>query len=223
MRILVVEDQKDLNKIISKALAAEGYSVDSCFDGQEALDYIDAADYDGIVMDVMMPKMNGFEVLRQMRAEGNAAPVLFLTARDSIEDRVEGLDLGASDYLIKPFAFEELLARIRAMTRKAAGSQTNVLSAADLTLDSASHAVSRGGKDISLSAKEFALLEYLMRNKGKVLSREMIENNLWNFDYAGGTNAVDVYIRYLRKKIDDDFEPKLIHTVRGSGYVLREK
>ena len=223
MRILVVEDQKDLNKIISKALAAEGYSVDSCFDGQEALDYIDAADYDGIVMDVMMPKMNGFEVLRQMRAEGNAAPVLFLTARDSIEDRVEGLDAGASDYLIKPFAFEELLARIRAMTRKAAGSQTNVLSAADLTLDSASHAVSRGGKDISLSAKEFALLEYLMRNKGKVLSREMIENNLWNFDYAGGTNAVDVYIRYLRKKIDDDFEPKLIHTVRGSGYVLREK
>ncbi len=223
MRILIVEDQKDLNKIINKALTAEGYSADSCFDGEEALDYMDMAQYDGIIMDIMMPKMNGIEVLRQMRSEGNNTPVLFLTARDSIDDRVEGLDTGASDYLVKPFAFEELLARIRAMTRKAAGSQTNILTAADLTLDSGSHAVTRAGRDISLSAKEFALLEYMLRNKGKVLTREMIENNLWNFDYAGGTNAVDVYIRYLRKKIDDDFEPKLIHTIRGSGYVLREK
>lgn len=222
MRLLVVEDQKDLNKIITKHLTAEGYSVDSCFDGEEALDYIDMADYDGIILDIMMPKMDGLAVLRQMRAEGNDTPVLFLTARDAVEDRVEGLDTGASDYLIKPFAFEELLARIRAMTRKASGIQSSTFTAADLVMDTAAHTVSRGGRGITLSAKEFALLEYLLRNKGKVLSRTMIENNLWNFDYAGGTNAVDVYIRYLRKKIDDDFEQKLIHTVRGSGYILKE-
>ena len=222
MRLLVVEDQKDLNKIITKHLTAEGYSVDSCFDGEEALDYIDMADYDGIILDIMMPKMDGLAVLRQMGAEGNDTPVLFLTARDAVEDRVEGLDTGASDYLIKPFAFEELLARIRAMTRKASGIQSSTFTAADLVMDTAAHTVSRGGRDITLSAKEFALLEYLLRNKGKVLSRTMIENNLWNFDYAGGTNAVDVYIRYLRKKIDDDFEQKLIHTVRGSGYILKE-
>ena len=222
MRLLVVEDQKDLNKIITKHLTAEGYSVDSCFDGEEALDYIDMADYDGIILDIMMPKMDGLAVLRQMRAEGNDTPVLFLTARDAVEDRVEGLDTGASDYLIKPFAFEELLARIRSMTRKASGIQSSTFTAADLVMDTAAHTVSRGGRDITLSAKEFALLEYLLRNKGKVLSRTMIENNLWNFDYAGGTNAVDVYIRYLRKKIDDDFEQKLIHTVRGSGYILKE-
>ena len=222
MRLLVVEDQKDLNKIITKHLTAEGYSVDSCFDGEEALDYIDMADYDGIILDIMMPKMDGLAVLRQMRAEGNDTPVLFLTARDAVEDRVEGLDTGASDYLIKPFAFEELLARIRGMTRKASGIQSSTFTAADLVMDTAAHTVSRGGRDITLSAKEFALLEYLLRNKGKVLSRTMIENNLWNFDYAGGTNAVDVYIRYLRKKIDDDFEQKLIHTVRGSGYILKE-
>ena len=222
MRLLVVEDQKDLNKIITKHLTAEGYSVDSCFDGEEALDYIDMADYDGIILDIMMPKMDGLAVLRQMRAEGNDTPVLFLTARDAVEDRVEGLDTGASDYLIKPFAFEELLARIRAMTRKASGIQSSTFTAADLVMDTAAHTVSRGGRDITLSAKEFALLEYLLRNKGKAVSRTMIENNLWNFDYAGGTNAVDVYIRYLRKKIDDDFEQKLIHTVRGSGYILKE-
>ena len=223
MRILVCEDQKDLNKIITKHLTAEGYSADSCYDGQEALDFIDMADYDAVILDVMMPKKDGFAVLREMRSVKNATPVLFLTARDSIEDRVRGLDLGGNDYLIKPFSFDELLARIRAMTRKAAGNVSNIFTAADLTLDVSSRSCRRGEKDIALSAKEFSLLEYLMRNKGRVLTRDMIENNLWNFDYEGGTNAVDVYIRYLRKKMDDDFEPKLIHTVRGSGYVLREK
>jgi two-component system copper resistance phosphate regulon response regulator CusR len=223
MRILVCEDQKDLNKIITKHLTAEGYSADSCYDGQEALDFMDMADYDAVILDVMMPKKDGFAVLREMRSVKNATPVLFLTARDSIEDRVRGLDLGGNDYLIKPFSFDELLARIRAMTRKAAGNVSNIFTAADLTLDVSSRSCRRGEKDIALSAKEFSLLEYLMRNKGRVLTRDMIENNLWNFDYEGGTNAVDVYIRYLRKKMDDDFEPKLIHTVRGSGYVLREK
>ena len=222
MRLLVAEDQKDLNDIITKTLTRNHYTVDSCFDGQEALDYLDMAEYDAVILDIMMPKKNGLEVLKSLRASGNAVPVLLLTARDSISDRVTGLDAGADDYLIKPFAFEELLARIRAMTRKASGIQSSTFTAADLVMDTAAHTVSRGGRDITLSAKEFALLEYLLRNKGKVLSRTMIENNLWNFDYAGGTNAVDVYIRYLRKKIDDDFEQKLIHTVRGSGYILKE-
>lgn len=222
MRILIAEDQKDLNKIINKRLVAAGYSVDSCFDGEEALDYMDAAQYDCLILDIMMPKKDGLAVLNELRGRGDTTPVLFLTARDAIDDKVKGLDLGADDYLIKPFAFEELLARIRVLTRKKAGNVSNTYEAADLVLDAAAHTVKRGGKDISLSAKEFALLEYLLHNKGKVLSRTMIENSLWNFDYAGGTNAVDVYIRYLRKKIDDDFEAKLIHTVRGSGYILKD-
>lgn len=222
MRILIAEDQKDLNRIITKRLSAEGYYVDSCFDGEEALSYIEMAEYDGIILDIMMPKRDGLSVLHSLREKGIGTPVLFLTARDTVEDRVLGLDSGADDYLVKPFAFDELIARIRAMTRKSAGNSSNIFSVADLVMDTASHTVTRGGKEIALSAKEFSLLEYLLRNKGHVLSRTMIENNLWNFDYSGGTNAVDVYIRYLRKKVDDGFEPKLIHTVRGCGYVLKE-
>ncbi len=221
MRILVVEDEKDLNRVISKRLESEGYSVDRCFDGEEALDFIDVGEFDAIIMDIMMPRINGIEVLKQMRSRNNTTPVLLLTARDGIGDRVNGLDAGADDYLIKPFAFEELLARIRVMTRKASGNSTNVFSAADLTMDLNSHTVVRGDVNINLSAKEFEILEYLLRNKGIVLSREKIESHVWDFDYSGGTNVVDVYIRYLRKKIDDNFEPKLIHTVRGCGYVLR--
>ncbi len=221
MRILVVEDERDLNRVISKRLESEGYSVDRCFDGEEALDFIDVGEFDAIIMDIMMPRINGIEVLKQMRSRNNSTPVLLLTARDGIGDRVNGLDAGADDYLIKPFAFEELLARIRVMTRKASGNSTNVFSAADLTMDLNSHTVVRGDVNINLSAKEFEILEYLLRNKGIVLSREKIESHVWDFDYSGGTNVVDVYIRYLRKKIDDNFEPKLIHTVRGCGYVLR--
>ena len=221
MRILVVEDERDLNRVISKRLESEGYSVDRCFDGEEALDFIDVGEFDAIIMDIMMPHINGIEVLKQMRSRNNTTPVLLLTARDGIGDRVNGLDAGADDYLIKPFAFEELLAMIRVMTRKASGNSTNVFSAADLTMDLNSHTVVRGDVNINLSAKEFEILEYLLRNKGIVLSREKIENHVWDFDYSGGTNVVDVYIRYLRKKIDDNFEPKLIHTVRGCGYVLR--
>ncbi len=221
MRILVVEDERDLNRVISKRLESEGYSVDRCFDGEEALDFIDVGEFDAIIMDIMMPRINGIEVLKQMRSRNNTTPVLLLTARDGIGDRVNGLDAGADDYLVKPFAFEELLARIRVMTRKVSGNPTNVFSAADLTMDLNSHTVVRGDVNINLSAKEFEILEYLLRNKGIVLSREKIESHVWNFDYSGGTNVVDVYIRYLRKKIDDEFEPKLIHTVRGCGYVLR--
>lgn len=222
MRILLAEDEKDLNRIIAQKLGSEGYSVDCCFDGMEAMEILSYTDYDAIILDIMMPKADGFAVLKALRDAGKATPVLFLTARDAVSDRVRGLDSGANDYLIKPFSFEELMARLRAMTRTSFGTASNVLSVGDLTLDVSARRVCRGGREISLTAKEYSLLEYLMYNKGKVLSRERIENHIWNFDYEGGTNVVDVYIRYLRKKIDDGCDVKLIHTVRGSGYVLRE-
>ena len=221
MRLLVAEDQKDLNDIITKTLTRNHYTVDSCFDGQEALDYLDMAEYDAVILDIMMPKKNGLEVLKSLRASGNAVPVLLLTARDSISDRVTGLDAGADDYLVKPFAFEELLARIRVMLRKREGRAQNRCQAADLTVDLDTRTVMRGNIPITLSSKEFSILEYLITNQGIVLSRDRIEQHIWNYDYEGGSNVVDVYIRYLRKKIDDGFEPKLIHTVRGTGYVLR--
>lgn len=223
MRILVAEDERDLNRIIKKRLEKEDYSVDSCFDGEEALDYLAVGEYDLVLLDIMMPKADGLEVVRRMREKRISTPVLFLTAKDSVADKVAGLDAGAEDYLVKPFAFEELLARIRALTRKNAGESTNQLTLADLTLDIKSHQVSRAGTPISLSAREFTILEYMMLNRGTVLSREKIESHIWNFDYAGGSNVIDVYIRYLRKKIDDPFSSRLIHTVRGSGYVMREE
>ena len=222
MRILVVEDERDLNEIIGKQLAADGYSVDSCFDGEEAIDVLDYTEYDGVVLDIMLPKVDGFAVLKSLRDKGKNTPVLFLTARDSIEDRVLGLDSGADDYLVKPFALKELSARVRAMTRHFYGNVSNEIVIGDLRLNRESHQVKRGENNISLSVKEFALLEYLMINKGKVLSRENIENHIWNFDYEGGTNVVDVYIRYLRKKIDEGYDRKMIETVRGSGYVIRD-
>ena len=222
MRLLIAEDEKSLNKVLTKRLNAEGYSVDSCFDGEEALSFIEAGEYDAVILDIMMPLVDGLTVLKTIRADRNPTPVLLLTAKDSIDDRVTGLDAGAQDYLIKPFAFEELLARIRAMTRKAVGNSTNIFEIADLIMDTNARTVTRSGKNISLSAKEFDILEYMIRNKGIVLTREKIENHVWNFDYYGGTNVVDVYIRYLRRKIDDEFDVKLIETVRGKGYVLRD-
>lgn len=221
MRILFAEDEKSLNKIITKQLKAAGYSVDSCFDGGEAYDLITMTDYDAAIFDVMMPVMNGFELVKKIRAKGIDVPVLFLTARDSIEDRVTGLDIGADDYLVKPFSFDELSARLRVMTRKKYGKKTGVITIDDLSIDTASMHVERAGKNISLSAKEYELLRYLAMNKGVVLSRGKIEDHIWNYDYEGGTNVVDVYIRYLRKKIVDGFDKKLIHTVRGAGYVIK--
>ena len=223
MRILFAEDERDLNHIITKKLTSQGYSVDSAYDGEEAIDILSYTDYDAVILDIMMPKADGFAVLRALRSKGKNTPVLFLTARDSVQDRVAGLDSGANDYLVKPFSVEELLARIRAMTRTAFGVSDSLLSVGDLTMDTAAKVVKRGGKEIPLSAKEYALLEYLMHNVGIVLSREKIENHIWNFDYEGGTNVVDVYIRYLRKKIDEGYDKKLIYTVRGRGYVLREE
>lgn len=221
MRVLLAEDEKSLNRIMVKQLKSAGYSVDSCFDGAEAYELICSTDYDAAVFDVMMPLMSGFEVVRKIREQGIDTPVIFLTARDSIEDRVTGLDIGADDYLVKPFSFEELSARLRVMTRKKYGGKTGVITVEDLTIDTASMRVERGGREISLSAKEYELLRYLASNRGVVLSREKIENHIWNYDYEGGTNVVDVYIRYLRKKLDEGEERKLIHTVRGAGYVIR--
>lgn len=222
MRVLLAEDEQDLNEIITQKLSSDGYSVDRCFDGQEAIDILSYTDYDAVILDIMMPKADGYQVLRSLRDAGKATPVLFLTARDSVSDRVKGLDSGANDYLVKPFSLEELSARLRAMTRTSFGITSNLLSVADLSMDCAAHTVTRGGKEIALSAKEYALLEYLMHNEGIVLSREKIEDHIWNFDYEGGTNVVDVYISYLRKKIDGGQGQKLIHTIRGKGYVLRE-
>lgn len=225
MRILIAEDEKDLHHLLKKRLENQKYTVDACFDGEEALDYLAAADYDAVILDIMMPKKNGLQVLQHIRNRKKNTPVLLLTARDSVEDRVAGLDAGADDYLIKPFAFEELLARIRVMLRKnsSAETKTNVVKIADLTVDLNTQKVYRGDKEISLSSREFSILRYLCMNKGIVLSRDKIEEHIWNYDYAGGSNVVDVYIRYLRKKIDEGFSPKLIHTVRGAGYVLREE
>ncbi len=223
MRILVVEDEKHLNRIIAEALTDEGYSADSCYNGLEALDCMACASYDVIVLDVMMPKMDGLTFVRTIRERGDATPVLFLTSRDSVADKVAGLESGGDYYLVKPFDFTELLAVVRAMTRKYTGNRSNVYTIADLTLDAGAKTVTRAGKAIDLTAKEFSLLEYMMRNRGVVLSREMIENNLWNYDYEGGTNVVDVYVGYLRKKMDTGFDKKLIHTVWGTGWVLREE
>ena len=223
MRILIAEDEKTLNATLKKRLEEQSYSVDACLDGQEALDYLDSAEYDVVLLDIMMPKKSGLEVLRALRKKGRQKPVLLLTAKDSIEDRVDGLDAGADDYLVKPFAFEELMARIRVMLRKKSGQSSNLLSVGDLTLDLGTHTVVRDGQPISLSSREFALLRYLVMNQGMILSRDQIEQHIWNYDYEGSSNMIDVYIRYLRKKIDDPFEKKLIHTVRGAGYVLREE
>jgi len=222
LRILIAEDERSLNKIIVKKLTSDGYSVDACFDGEEAISVLSYTDYDAVILDIMMPKADGFAVLRSLREAGKMTPVLFLTAKDAVSDRVKGLDSGANDYLVKPFAFEELSARLRAITRVPFGMAENVMVVTNHRLSASRQTFKRAGKDISLSGKEYALLEYLMRNSGLVLSREKIENHIWNFDYEGGTNVVDVYISYLRRKIDDGFDKKLIHTVRGRGYVLAE-
>ena len=221
MRILVVEDEVNLNDIIVKKLKLEHYGVDSCFDGKEALDYIFSAEYDVILLDIMLPKLDGFEVLKKIRNKNIKTPVLLLTARDGIEDRVQGLDLGADDYLVKPFAFDELLARIRVLLRRNTDNASNIFTLSNLTVNCNSHEVFRDNTSIKLSTREFTILEYMIRNKEKVLSREKIEQHIWDYNYEGGTNVVDVYIRYLRKKIDDNFSPKLIHTIRGIGYILK--
>lgn len=218
MKILVVEDEPTLNKIIAKRLKIEAYSVDCAFNGKEALDYLDAAEYDLLIVDIMMPEMDGLTLVKKLRDGGSRVPVLFLTALDSTQDKVTGLDSGGDDYLVKPFEFDELLARIRSLLRRSNAQQT---ARTRLTLDTRTHQVTRGGQEIALTPKEFSVLDYLLRNQGTVLSREQILEHAWDFSYEGYSNMVDVYIKTLRKKIDKDFEPKLLHTVRGTGYVLK--
>ena len=222
MRILVVEDNRDMNRLIVKVLTKAGYSVDSCFDGLEAQEYLRSVEYDGMLLDVMLPGKDGFTLLRELRACGSRIPVLMLTARDAISDRVTGLDLGADDYLIKPFDFDELLARIRAMVRKSAGSKSNIFVLSDLKVDCAQRRVYRGEEEIPLLPKEFAILEYLIKNQGIVISRTRLEEQIWNFEFSGSSNNIDVYMSKLRKKIDAKWDTKLLHTVRGAGWVLRE-
>ncbi|MCI9019597.1 MAG: response regulator transcription factor [Eubacterium sp.] len=223
MRILVVEDEPDMNRLIIKTLKKEGYSADGCQNGEDALVYLAGAEYDTILLDVMMPKLDGFSLLQKIRHQGMDVPVLMLTARDAVSDRVKGLDYGADDYLVKPFDFDELTARIRAMTRRQAGSRSNQLSIADLTIDIRKKTASRGGVEIPLLPKEFSILEYMICNRGAVLSREQLENQIWNYEYTGNSNNIDVYISRLRKKIDSGHPVKLLHTIRGVGWTLREE
>jgi len=221
MRLLVVEDDDALRTILLKRLSTEGYAVDACANGTDGLDFALAAPYDCIILDVMLPGLNGLEILSRIRATHCECAVLILTARDSVADRVQGLDAGADDYLVKPFAFDELLARIRALLRKHTADRSPILLVEDLRMDIAARTVTRAGHVISLTAKEYALLEYFMRNAGQVLTRDQITDHVWNYECSFETNLVDVYVRYLRGKIDNDDSVKLLHTVRGMGYVLR--
>lgn len=222
MKILVVEDEPDLNHIIAKHLQAEGYIVDSCFNGNDAVYYITEESYDAILLDAMLPGKDGFEVLKDIRSQKIETPVMFLTARDQTEDIVTGLDCGADDYVVKPFSFDEVLARLRVIIKRCPQEHGTTYKCADLIIDTDKKSVTRAGTDIELSPKEYAILEYMVRNKNIALSRLQIESNAWGLDFEGESNIIDVYIRYLRKKIDDDFDVKLIQTVRGIGYMLTE-
>lgn len=220
MRVLVVEDEKDLNSIICSKLVKEGYNVDACYDGQAALDYMEAENYDGAIMDIMIPNKDGITVLREMRNAGIQVPVLFLTAKTETQDIVRGLDAGASDYMTKPFEFSELMARLRVMLRTQNPVNKNVITCGSLVVDMNNRQAIRDGKVIDLTVREYAILEYLARNRNVVVTREQIRVNIWNIDDDVNSNVIDVYIRYLRRKIDDNYEEKLIHTIRGVGYKL---
>lgn len=222
IKILVVEDEKDLNNIITKHLKKNNFSVDSVFDGEEAIDFLEYGSYDLVILDVMMPKMNGYEVVKHLRENKNETAVLMLTAKDGVEDKVKGLDLGADDYLIKPFDFTELLARIRAIVRRKYGNTSNEIKVADLVVDTTKKLVTRAGKNIELTGKEYEVLEYLIQNKGHVLSRDQIRDGAWDYGYEGESNIIDVLIKNIRKKIELEDSKPLIHTKRGLGYVLKE-
>lgn len=222
MRILVVEDENKIAELMRRGLKEEGYAVDIAKDGMEGEFLASTNDYDVIIMDIMLPKKSGIELCTSLRVKRIATPIIMVTAKDSVNDKVKGLDSGADDYLTKPFAFEELLARIRSLLRKRDTGSAVKLTVGPLELDLISHKVSREGKDISLTSKEYALLEYLMRNAGSVITRTMIAEHVWDINFDTDTNVIDVYINYLRRKIDDGFKKNLIQTVRGRGYIIKE-
>ncbi len=221
MRILLIEDNHRLNQSLKLSLIEEGYAVDAAYDGEEGQELAEAAPYDAIVLDILLPRKDGLEVCRALRQRRVNTPILMLTARDTVEDRVRGLDSGADDYLVKPFALNELLARLRALLRREAAQKSALLRVGDLTLDPASHQVRRGGQMLDLTAKLYALLEYFMRHPNQILTREMVEQHVWSYDFDCTSNVVDVYVRRLRRQIDDPFEVKLLETIRGAGYRLR--
>lgn len=223
MRILVVEDEKKIADFVKRGLKEEGYAVDAAYDGEEGLFLAKTNDYDLILLDLMLPKIDGLTICKKLKDLKVKAPIIMLTAKNTVKDKVLGLDSGADDYLTKPFAFEELLARIRAMLRKTDALSPTKLKVADLELDLVTHKVTRGSKDIDLTAKEYSLLEYLMRNQGTIVTRTMISEHVWDIDFDTFTNVIDVYINYLRNKIDSGFKSKLIHTVRSRGYILKEE
>lgn len=220
MRVLLVEDEARIAAFIRKGLQEEQYVVDVTVDGDAALDFAAAAEYDLIILDVMLPRRDGFSVCKEIRRRGMKTPVLMLTARDAVDDRVRGLDVGADDYLVKPFAFKELLARLRALARRPAETQSLQYQIGDLTLDTVTHQITRARQVIDLSAREYRLLEFLLRHRGQPLTRAQIAEGVWGYDFDAQSNVVDVYIRYLRRKVDDAFETKLIQTVRGVGYKI---
>ena len=222
MKILLAEDEVDLNNVVTRYLKKNGYSVDSVLDGEEALDYLEYSEYDLVILDIMMPKVDGFEVIKKLRDKGNHTSVLMLTARDSADDKVKGLDLGADDYIVKPFDFNELLARIRAVVRRKYGNSSNKLVIGDLILDISEKSVTRAGKQIELTGKEYEVLEYLMQSKNRILSRDQIKEHVWDFDYEGDSNIIDVLIKNIRKKIDIETGKQIIYTKRGLGYVIKE-
>lgn len=221
MRILIVDDEPRLTDVLYKSLKEEGYSVDVAKNGLDGYEYAKTGIYDVIILDIMLPDMNGIEILKNLRNKGINTPILMLTAKDATEDKVNGLDSGADDYLTKPFELSELLARVRALLRRTTENKSTTLRVGDLELNTLTHQVKRGDKEITLTSKEYAILEYLMRNANRVLSRSQIADHVWDYEFDGLSNIIDVYIRYLRKKIDDDFPVKLIHTIRGSGYCLK--
>ena len=222
MKILLAEDEVDLNNVVTRYLKKNGYSVDSVLDGEEALDYLEYSEYDLVILDIMMPKVDGFEVIKKLRDKGNHTSVLMLTARDSADDKVKGLDLGADDYIVKPFDFNELMARIRAVVRRKYGNSSNKLVIGDLILDTSEKSVTRAGKQIELTGKEYEVLEYLMQSKNRILSREQIKEHVWDFDYEGDSNIIDVLIKNIRKKIDIEDGKQIIYTKRGLGYIIKE-
>lgn len=222
MKILLAEDEVDLNNVVTRYLKKNGYSVDSVLDGEEALDYLEYGEYDLVILDIMMPKVDGFEVIKKLRDKGNHTSVLMLTARDSADDKVKGLDLGADDYIVKPFDFNELMARIRAVVRRKYGNSSNKLVIGDLILDTSEKSVTRAGRQIELTGKEYEVLEYLMQSKNRILSRDQIKEHVWDFDYEGDSNIIDVLIKNIRKKIDIEDGKQIIYTKRGLGYVIKE-